>query len=82
MNCEEKLSYVCKLDLVESYVDWDETDPRGDIIPCSAPWDTFGHHCYLPMKNKEMVTWATAEYMCRELDHNAHLPPVNSISLG
>ena len=54
-DCNQKLSYVCKMELKEAMIDWDEDDPRGPVIPCGWPWQTYGHHCYLPMKDKEMV---------------------------
>ena len=56
LNCDQKLPFVCKMELKDALVDWDEDDPRGAVIPCSWPWETYGHHCYLPMKDKEMVT--------------------------
>lgn len=67
LGCDRPLPYVCKLEKPDALPDWSEDDPRGEIIPCDAPWETYGHHCYLPMKDKGTQSWATAEYMCRNL---------------
>ena len=54
-NCHQTRPYVCKLELKSALPDWSGEDKRGAVIPCDKPWETFGHHCYLPHKYGSVV---------------------------